>query len=273
MRVRLRVPERFRDCSRGSRGGLEPSRPRGNRIRAVASLPSGGRGLANRVSAGAHGSRRAATVRDRAHRAGRAAARAEGSARRRRAGRGIRAVGRRAAGRDAGRFPVDRRARLAAAAEGARRRGLRDPLDDGRRPPDDRDRVTRRDRDPLRRVPLPPPDPDAPADRRGRPRAASPPRAAAAEPLGQPQRQHRARLCGRVALALGRASGSRRSAHRGLRARQRVDRHQRIGRQQRQRQPGGVDAALPREDRRRSRASSGPTASACTCPRTSPRRG
>ena len=39
-------------------------------------------------------------------------------------------------------------------------------------------------------------------------------------------------------------------AHRGLRARQRVDRHQRIGRQQRQRQPGGADAALPREDGR-----------------------
>ncbi len=253
--------------------GWSISRPRGNRIRAVASLPSGGRGLANRVSAGALGSRGPATVRDRARRASRAAARAEGSARRRRAGRGIRAVRRRAAGGDAGQFPVDRRARLAAAAEGARRRGLRDPLGDGRRPPDDRDRVTRRDRDSVRRVPLPPADPDAPADRRGGPRAASPPRAAAAEPLGQPQRQHRARLCGRLALALGRASGSRRSAPRGLRARQRVDRHQRIGRQQRQRQPGGVDAALPREDRRHRARPPALRDPRLHVARTSPRRG
>ena len=79
--------------------------------------------------------------------------------------------------------------------------------------------------------------------RAARHRRAAAPRAAAAEPLGQPRRHHRARLRGRVALELGRAARTRRSAHRRLRPRQRVDRHQRHGAQQRQREPRVAVAA------------------------------
>ena len=58
-------------------------------------------------------------------------------------------------------------------------------------------------------------------------RRAAPHRAPAAEPLGQPRRHHRARLRRPLALGVGRAAGTDRPARRRLRARERVDRHQR----------------------------------------------
>jgi hypothetical protein len=136
----------------------------------------------------------------------------------------------------------------------------------------DRHRVAGRHGRALRRVPPAAARADGPAALPARHRAAPAARAPPAEPLGQPRRHHRARLRRRVAVGLGRAARPRRSAGRGLRARERVDRHQRHGRQQRQREPAVAHARVPREDRRAG-ATFRPYGSGSTSPPTSPRPG
>ena len=93
-----------------------------------------------------------------------------------------------------------------------------------------------------------------------------------AQSLGQPGRLDRARLRGPIALAVERAARDAQPPIRRLRARERVDRHQRRGHQQRQRQRAHPHAGLPREGRRARRRCGVRTASACTCRPTSPRR-
>ena len=101
----------------------------------------------------------------------------------------------------------------------------------------DRDRVGWRCRAAVRRVSLPATAANGPTDRVARHRRAPATGAPSAESLGQPRRQHRARLRRALAVELERAARSRGPARGGLRARQRVARDQRHRRQQRQRQP------------------------------------
>ena len=82
-----------------------------------------------------------------------------------------------------------------------RRRGLSHPHDEGRRARRHRHRVAHGNRRALRRVPLPAPAADRPADREPRHRRAAAHGAPAAQPLGQPRRHAssaatRARRCG-----------------------------------------------------------------------------
>ena len=104
-----------------------------------------------------------------------------------------------------------------------------------------------------------------PIDRLERHRAAEG-AAAHAQSLGQSQRDDRARLRGQLAVAVERAAGQDQPALRRLRARQRVDRHQRRGHQQRQRgRPHSCRRSTCRRSPRSPRCG-GPTACACICP-------
>ena len=73
--------------------------------------------------------------------------------------------------------------------------------------------------------------------------------AAHARPLGQPRPQRRARLRGQVALGLGDAAGLAPAALPRLRARERVDRHQRRVAQERQRERADSHARVSRQGR------------------------
>jgi hypothetical protein len=109
-------------------------------------------------------------------------------------------------------------------------------------------------------------DPDPAAGRQARHRLGPEGQAADAEPLGQPGSHRRARLCGPVDLGLVEAARlQRRSTLCRLRPRQRLDRHQRHGAEQRQRQGRQPDRALYRQGRAPWPTCSGPTASRSIC--------
>ena len=114
-------------------------------------------------------------------------------------------------------------------------------------PPRNRDRIRERRRSVVWNVSLSPAPSDRAADRGVECLRAPAGPAPGPEPLGQPGWHDRAWLCRPFALELGRAAAPRRSARRGLRARERLDRNQRHGHQQRQRESGVADASVPRK--------------------------
>ena len=118
-----------------------------------------------------------------------------------------------------------------------RRRGVPHPI--GHRGPSrrHRHRVDERRWSPPGNVPLPAPHPDRALDPAGEHRGAAADGSAAAEPLGQPRRDHRARL--RRSRRSGTGANCRAAIDPRITdyaPRERVDRHQRHGAEQRQRE-------------------------------------
>ena len=182
----------------------------------------------------------------------------------RRAPRRGREPGRRDRGRDAVALVGDRGARPRGRPGAGRRGGLRPPRGAGRRQARHGHRREHRRRRALRRLPPAEAAADRPAARLRLDRRRSAHPLPPARPLGQPEPDGRARLRRLLPVGLAEAARLPRPAVHRLRPRQRVDRHQRHGAHQRQRERDEPDARSSWRRRRRSPASSGPTASGCT---------
>ena len=242
-----------------------PSRRGRGRLRALAPLPGGrGRKAAGSVPCKPHRAPGRGLLRHAPRGGGRAGQGPLRPPRRAPPARRRAAAGRRGRGRHAGELAARGLARPRGGARPRRRRGLRVARDARPRPPRDRHRRQQRRRGALRRLRAPETRRDARAARRARSRVGPAPALPPARPLGQPGPHGRARLRGLLALGLAEAARLPRPALHGLRARQRLARHQRHGDHQRERQRHQPHARVAARRPRRSPTCSGPTASGST---------